>query len=411
MNYTPHSALYFFVFIILINLSTLMYAGDAIIKNYNTKISIIGWIISIYLYYLLNNVFFLLLPILLFILNEILYINFNLDIFNGESRTSLWYDCLTIYMIKKGNYNTNFTEGVYLKNLHDDNSLLTVDESSKISKIQANNNKFKKFFIDLNIPTKDYSKIKLLDIGCGNGDFIKYCKSLGIEASGLSISEEQIKELKKQGLDVYLGSYRELQPQFINKYDIITCWGSLEHITNSYPCSKSGEKKAKNILKKMMGHFKQYYKKDSEYKYLFNTTLHMNKKYCNDPIIYMNERCGGVWYFYDEPNSTIGDLIEKDGFKQIYTKDYTYHYYMATKIDKSHFGDPGKMNVIYLLIMLFGVFVNPFLIICVLCVINGTWMWQFDGKLHTKGNCDDCDFDFDRSKRPTSLIWALNKLV
>ena len=240
MNYTPHSALYFFVFIILINLSTLMYAGDAIIKNYNTKISIIGWIISIYLYYLSNNVFFLLLPILLFILNEILYINFNLDIFNGESRTSLWYDCLTIYMIKKGNYNTNFTEGVYLKNLHDDNSLLTVDESSKISKIQANNNKFKKFFIDLNIPTKDYSKIKLLDIGCGNGDFIKYCKSLGIEASGLSISEEQIKELKKQGLDVYLGSYRELQPQFINKYDIITCWGSLEHITNSYPCSKSG---------------------------------------------------------------------------------------------------------------------------------------------------------------------------
>ena len=411
INYTPQTAFYFFIFIILINLSTVIYAGDAIIKNYNTQICIIVWLCSIYLYYLLNNAFILILPILLFVLNEIIYVNFNLDIFDGQSRTSLWYDIITIHMIKRGNNNTNLTEGVYLNNLYDENSLMSVEESSNISKVDSNHNKFKKFFIDLNIPTHEYSKIKILDIGCGNGDFIKYCKSIGITASGLSISEEQIKELKKQGLDVYLGSYRELQNQFIGKYDIITCWGSLEHITNSYPCSKSGEKKATQILSTMASHFKKYYKEDSEYKYLFNTTLHMNKNYCNDPIIYINERCGGTWYFYDDPNNRIGKLIEKDGFKELYGKDYTYHYYMATKIDKTHFGEPGKLNLIYLLIIIFGIFVNPFVLICVFCVINGCWMWQFDGKLHTKGNSDDCAFEFDRTKRPTTLIWSLNKLV
>ena len=410
MNYTPHNALYFLIFIILINISTFMYAGDAIIKNYNTKVCLIVWIISIYFYYIINNVFFLLLPVLLLTINEILYINFNLDIFDGQSRTALWYDMITIHMIKHGNNNTNLTEGLYLKNLYDENSLMNVDES-RINKKEANHNRFRKFFIDLNISKQEYSKIKLLDMGCGNGDFIKYCKSLGIEASGLSICEEQIKELKKQGLDVYLGSYRELQPQFIGKYDIITCWGSLEHITHSYPCSKSGEEKSKNILKNMMGHFKQYYKKDSEYKFLFNTTLHMNKKYCNDPIMYMNERCGGSWYFYDDPNNRIGKLIEKDGFKELYNKDYTYHYYMATKIDSTHFGNPSKLNIIYLLVIIFGIFSNPQIIIIVMCALNGNWMWQFDGKLHTKGKCDDCDFEFDRSKRPTTLIWSLNKLV
>ena len=42
----------------------------------------------------------------------------------------------------------------------------------------------KKLFLDLKIPKEKYSEIRLLDIGCGNGDFIKYCTSLGIKTLG-----------------------------------------------------------------------------------------------------------------------------------------------------------------------------------------------------------------------------------
>jgi hypothetical protein len=286
---------------------------------------------------------------------------------------------------------------------------MSLDECKQLDPKQANDNKYIKLFMDLNIPKKDYSTIKILDIGCGNGDFIKYCKTLGIQASGLSICQNQITELKNQGFDVYLGSYRQLQTQLIGKYDIITCWGSLEHITSAYPCSKSGEKKAKKMLKMVIDNFKKYYKTNSDYKYLFMDTLHVNPKYCGTLNVYLIERAYGGWYFYDKPGERIGDLIE--GFKQIYSIDFTYHYYAATKIDPKHFGTPRNLDLYSILCMISSFFINPHICAMLLYTLRGEWMWQFDGKNHTDESCSDCDFEFDRTIRPTTLIWSLNKLI
>jgi cyclopropane fatty-acyl-phospholipid synthase-like methyltransferase len=249
-------------------------------------------------------------------------------------------------------------------------------------------------------------------MGCGNGDFIKYCNSLGIQTSGMTISSEQVDALKKQNLDVHLGSYRDLQPQFIGKYDIVTFWGSLEHITQSYPCSKSGEKKADEEIKNAISYAKQYYHPDSTYKLLFNTTLHMNKKVCEGTLnAYFVERAYGGWYFYDEPGQTISDKMESIGFEKLKQDDFTYHYYMASKIDPSHFGSPAKLSAYYVLALLFGVFINPNIIAMALYNLRGEWMWQFDNKLHVfDQDCKTCTF-VDRENRPTTLLWSVNKLI
>jgi SAM-dependent methyltransferase len=263
----------------------------------------------------------------------------------------------------------------------------------------------------LNIQPSEYKNINILDMGCGNGDFIKYCNSLGIQTSAMSISKEQVDALKKQNLDVYLGSYCDLQPQFTGKYDIVTFWGSLEHLTQSYPCSKSGEKKAEAEIQKIMTHVKQYYKPDSSYKLLFNTTLHLNKRVCEDTLnAYFVERAYGGWYFYDEHGQTLSDKIESIGFEKTKQDDFTYHYYMASKIDPSHFGAPAKPSVYCVLALLFGIFVNPNIIAMSLYNLRGEWMWQFDDKLHYfDEKCETCSI-VDRPMRPTTLLWSVNKL-
>ena len=379
--------------------------------NINTWITLTAWAIFIYLAHHFNEKFFLLGPIVLLLLNEILYILFDIDGFDGESRTKLFYDITTTYFIQNHNNNTNLTEGIYLKDLTDDTSLMNETESREVSNEIVTKNKYEKFFMYLNIEPHEYKNLKILDMGCGNGDFIKYCNSLGIQTTGLSISSEQVEALKKQSLDVYLGSYRELQPQFIGKYDIVTFWGSLEHITQSYPCSKSGEKKAEAKIQTAMSFVKQYYRPDSTYKLLFNTTLHMNKPICENTLnAYLVERTYGGWYFYDASGQTLDDKIERIGFEKLKQQDFTYHYYMASKIDPTHFGAPSKPNIFNILPLLFGIFVNPNLIVMALYNLRGEWMWQFDNKLHSfDEKCETCSI-VERSIRPTTLLWTVSKL-
>ncbi len=401
-------AIYLLYFIVFLHVIVYLMVGSCVLLNVNTILTLTLWIGAIYLAIRSRNHLFLLLPLSLFLINELLYKGFNLDALDGPARTQLFYDITTTYFIRGGN-NTNLTEGMYLKDIHNDQSLLTAREARQLQPGEANRRKFQKFFLLVNI--SDYSNLRILDMGCGNGDFIKYCQSLGIQASGLSISKEQVKSLKQQGLDVYHGSYRELQPQFIGNYDIVTFWGSLEHITQSYPCSKKGEQKAEKTIQQIMTHVKQYYRPNSEHKILFNTTLHMNRKICEGTFnSYLIERAYGGWYFYDEPNQTLADKIVPIGFQKVDQRDFTYHYYLATKIDDTHFGRPSDFNRYNLTALLFGFLLNPSFPFMALYTLRGEWMWQFDNRLHRDQSCDSCTL-LERDKRPTTLLWSVSRLT
>jgi hypothetical protein len=152
--------------VILYTVFFLIY-GSAVILNYNTKLTCIVWLLSIYIAWFIKKPIILLLPIILLIINELLYFYFDIDAFNGQSRTEFFYDLTTTYFIKENNNNTNLTDALYIKN-NDINDIMTVEEARKMNPTDANDSRYVKLLYDLNISKEQYTHIRILDMGCGN---------------------------------------------------------------------------------------------------------------------------------------------------------------------------------------------------------------------------------------------------
>jgi 2-polyprenyl-3-methyl-5-hydroxy-6-metoxy-1,4-benzoquinol methylase len=72
---------------------------------------------------------------------------------------------------------------------------------------------------------------KLLDVGCGNGWFIRKMKELGWDVTGVDFDAKAVDFCKSQGLSVSLGSL-ETQNYPNNYFDVITINHVIEHLYN-----------------------------------------------------------------------------------------------------------------------------------------------------------------------------------
>lgn len=79
----------------------------------------------------------------------------------------------------------------------------------------------------------------LLDIGCGNGDFVETMQATGRwQTSGLERDEGAVRIARARGLNIHQGQIPEvaLAP---NMFDIITLWDVLEHLEDPWDTLKS----------------------------------------------------------------------------------------------------------------------------------------------------------------------------
>jgi len=73
------------------------------------------------------------------------------------------------------------------------------------------------------------SEGKLLDIGCGSGDWLSYMAKLGWNVSGVDFDPKAVSAARQQGLNVHLGSV-EAQNFAANSFDAILLNQVIEHV-------------------------------------------------------------------------------------------------------------------------------------------------------------------------------------
>lgn len=73
---------------------------------------------------------------------------------------------------------------------------------------------------------------KLLEIGCGQGDFLKKLRDNGIMVTGIEFNEEAIRKSKEKGLEIYKETIQEYSKNNKEKYDMVCSFQVMEHIPN-----------------------------------------------------------------------------------------------------------------------------------------------------------------------------------
>jgi SAM-dependent methyltransferase len=85
----------------------------------------------------------------------------------------------------------------------------------------------------------------LLDIGCGNGEFLMYAKALGWNVEGIDFDAKAIVSAKKNGINARLGGV-ELYSGESELFDVISLAHVIEHVHDPIELLKSSFK----LLKK-----------------------------------------------------------------------------------------------------------------------------------------------------------------
>jgi cyclopropane fatty-acyl-phospholipid synthase-like methyltransferase len=365
-----------------------------LLNNKTIFLNLFLWVISIFLVIKFKNYIFLLIPIIVFIVNEFILLNFGIDIYTD--RTKLLYNWMTIWNIYYNKNDTNFTEGWYGDDANDINK----------SPVKANEDRFDEVIKRLKLQKGD----RVLDLGCGNGDFIIYLKKQGYNPTGVTFSNNQAREIKMRDstVNVFVHDYRKENKNLEKRFDAISALGTFEHVYSGHPNSLYYRKEIKKAFENMFNIHKKWIDPESKNKRIFSTTLHynMNKDVITNSNVYHNERMGGIGYPPIDEN--LGVYLKNTGWILESQEDMTIHYYLASKLNNNHFGSPSKISPLRILLTCIALPIYPLAYSLYTSSIAGTWMWQFDGKNHK--SLDDCSFEKDDSKRPVTLYWHVCRL-
>ena len=221
---------------------------------------------------------------------------------------------------------------------------------------------------------------KILEIGSGNGKLLKYLTETGADAYGITISKEQYDLCKKQGLNIELINFFDLDESHYGKYDSIICSGVIEHLPNI--------KNRHNLdifYDKMFEKFSKLLNPNSDLRRVVITCIHFRNNavfnnWWNQFNIYILERANGGWY---PTNKDFLINCSKKYFDLDYKRDITNDYYISTYHWSMRFIKNGYKSIIPLIINLFINIVNNPYYIHILIEKIYSWQWQFSNKKHS----------------------------
>lgn len=201
---------------------------------------------------------------------------------------------------------------------------------------------------------------RLIDIGCGYGDWIKYAKSKGIEVVGVNISPEQADYAREiNGLEVICTNWKdipessELREKLYGKFDAVTLMDTIEHYVHVIEQRADG---GKNTYSKLYDMVSNLLKPGANGR-VFSSTLHINEKFVSKENPLKLDLKGIptkslIRYFFSNllkiryhsgsyPKGKVGlvKYAEKH-FNLLEAHDLTEDYRLTGVLDKDHFQAP-----------------------------------------------------------------------
>lgn len=165
----------------------------------------------------------------------------------------------------------------------------------------------------------------ILDVGCGTGDFLKYCRLKGWKAFGIEPNEKaRTLAIKKNDEGVYgvdgMSKFRE------NTFDIITLWHVLEHLHD---------------LKSQISIYRKILKKDGR-------IVVAVPNYCSYDAAYY----GSFWAGFDVPRHlwhfskrAITNLFEEQGFEVLSHHPMPFDAYYVSLLSESYKGHSAMSKI------------------------------------------------------------------
>jgi cyclopropane fatty-acyl-phospholipid synthase-like methyltransferase len=359
-----------------------------------TPVSTFIWLLMIFLsvaivYYF--HLSYLMIPLFAFsflLLHEILaFCLFRKGLFPSTERIARVYQWWTFFMdgYKEGDFKKigSLTEGFFNGNYEKTLEQATTDKFDEVIKLMG-------------LKKGD----RVLDVGCGLGNFLLYLKKQGIEGLGLTPSPDQQRVCAQKGLDVRIFDFRcELPSEIVGQFDAVTFMGCLEHFPEYYSVSNYSY-----VMQSYNNAFKSAaaaLSPNSSIKKIFSSTLHRKENYNYSVLDYIQTYLlhGHYSGFYPKE----GDFVEacQPYFKVFHTYDASIDYQYSSLACPDHFGN-FKVNwtvkKVFIAALLF--LVNPFAWCSWLYLIFRTWMWQFGGQTIVA-----------ETQRPTKTIWYFYEFV
>lgn len=242
--------------------------------------------------------------------------------------------------------------------------------------------------------------MRVLDVGCGLGDWLSWLNAQGIAGTGLTLSPEQARIGSERGLAVRVLDFRgPLPTDLAGQFDAVTLIGSLEHFSTSY--EMADRTRADAVFAGVFAAAALALKPDAPSGRVFSATLHSTA-----PLRWRLSDWLHAYSFhahYSGLYPLVGDFerLCAPWFAVEHRQDTTHDYQYSSLAASGHFGafrmrwTIGKAAAALLLLL-----VNPFAPWSWVYHYRHSWLWQFGGNdLHTT------------RPRPAQALWYVHRLT